>query len=69
MKYIVTLTQVALWLIADIFLLLYYFRWNQYLYKPGWNDFLKQRNGIVRKANNAERYKTQYKNKYAAAFS
>ncbi len=39
------------------------------MYKPTWNGFIKQKNGIVRRANNAERYIPQYKNKYVAAFS
>ena len=39
------------------------------MYKPRWYGFIKQNNGIVRRANYAERYKTQYKNKYMAAFS
>ena len=68
MKYLITLIQVSFWLVVDLLLFVYYLRWNQYMYKPTWNGFLRQNNGIVRRANNAERHKTQYKNKYMAAF-
>jgi hypothetical protein len=69
MKHLVTLIQVLIWFFIDIFLMIYYLRWNQFMYKPNWNGFIKEKNGIVRRASNCENYKTQYENKYMAAFS
>jgi hypothetical protein len=37
------------------------------MYRPTWNGFIKQDNGIVRRANNSEKFKIKYKNKYKTA--
>lgn len=67
MKHLITLIQVIFWIIADILLFMYHFKWNMYMYRPTWNGFIKQDNGIVRRANNSEKFKIKYKNKYKTA--
>lgn len=69
MKHLITLIQVILWISIDILLFVYYFKWNQFMNKPTWNGFIKQKNGIVRRANNAEKNIVKSKNKYIVAFS
>lgn len=69
MKKLTTLIQVLFWFLLDLLLLIYYLKWNKYMYEQTWNGFLKDKNGIVRRAYNSEKHIIQYKNKYVAALS
>lgn len=67
MKHLLTLTQVIIWLVIDLIILLFSFKWNVFLNKCGYA--FKKKNGIVSYANNAEKkYVKTFKDKYKAAF-
>lgn len=69
MKYILTFIQVLFWIVMDIVLFLFYFKWNMFLFKHGY-EFKKNSCGIVVYASNYDRsvYRPMSRNKYRAIF-
>lgn len=70
MKHLLTLIQILFWIVMDITLFLFYFKWNMFLFKHG-HDFKKNKYGLVVYASNYDRsvYRKMHRNKYKAALN